>query len=263
MHPQQVTTILQTYNLAIGYATRKDTELVAKDINLSLEKGQLVSILGKNGAGKSTLLRTLSKVQPKLSGTIEMYGENIENLTNDKLAKKMSLVLTERIPDNNLTVYELIALGRQPYTNWIGKLTPTDYQYIDKAIAQTHLENILAKKHYELSDGQIQKVMIAKSLAQNTEIITLDEPTAHLDIENKVEIFKLLKKLTVKLKKTVLISTHEIHLALQLSDSLWLMQGQSVSSGSTEELIGNGSVSKLFDSGHIHFDRNSGQFIFD
>ncbi len=253
--------VLQTHNLSIGYQTKKKTTCVAKDINLSILKGNLACILGKNGVGKSTLLRTLTKVQPKLSGTIILNGRELETISNIDLAKQMSLVLTERIPESNLTVYELIALGRQPYTNWIGNLTDEDKKHIELAIQQTNIENTIHKKHYELSDGQLQKVMIARALAQNTDIITLDEPTAHLDIHNKIEIFQLLKKLAQELHKTILISTHEIHLALQLADELLLMSETDIISGKTNDLIANESVAKLFSSDLVRFDLKSKQFI--
>ncbi len=253
--------IVKTTNLAIGYFNRKENTCIVDNINLSLNKGNFVCILGKNGIGKSTLLRTLTKVQPKLSGEIILNGEPLETISNPKLAKKMSLVLTERIPESNLTVYELIALGRQPYTNWIGKLNDKDHQQINLAIKQVHIEDLLDKRHDELSDGQLQKVMIARALAQDTELIILDEPTAHLDIHNKIEIFTLLKKLCRELQKTILISTHEIHLALQLADELWLMNDVGIISGVTENLIADGSISKLFSSDLIKFDIKSKQFI--
>ncbi len=258
---KKIAHIIKITNLSIGYQSRKNTTCIAENINLSLSKGQLVCLLGKNGIGKSTLLRTLTNVQPKLSGEITLGGKNLETIPNAELARKMSLVLTERIPESNLTVYELIALGRQPYTNWIGNLTQEDHNYIEDAILQTNIEEIIHKKHYELSDGQLQKVMIARALTQNTKIITLDEPTAHLDIHNKIEIFNLLKKLTQKLHKTVLISTHEIHLALQLADELWLMTDNEIISGKTESLIANESVAKLFSSDLVTFDLKSKQFI--
>lgn len=253
--------VLKTNNLKIGYQDKKRTFCVAEHININLSKGQFVCILGKNGIGKSTLLRTLTKVQPKLDGTILLGNQELESITNIDLAKKMSLVLTEKIPASNLTVYELIALGRQPYTNWIGRLTDDDQNYIDLAIRQTHIEEITHKKYNELSDGQLQKVMIARALAQNTDFIILDEPTAHLDIQNKVEIYKLLKTLSEKHKKTILISSHEIHLALQLADQLLLMNEEGIISGTTETLITNGSVSKLFASNLVTFDMKSKQFV--
>ncbi len=252
---------IQTSNLAIGYQTKKLQTCVASNINLLLAKGNFVCILGKNGIGKSTLLRTLSKVQEKLSGEILLDGKPLETISTTELAKKMSLVLTERIPDSNLTVYELIALGRQPYTNWIGKLSKEDLQQIDWAIQQTHIKDLIDKKHDELSDGQLQKVMIARALSQNTEIITLDEPTVHLDLHNTIETFTLLKKLSRDFNKTILISTHEIHLALQLADELWLLNEDGITTGKTEELLNNGSVAKLFDSDLMRFDVELRQFV--
>ena len=252
--------IIYTKDLTIGYRTKNRISVIAENINLSVQKGNMICILGKNGIGKSTLLRTLSKVQPKLKGEIYINNQSIESISITELSKMMSLVLTEKIPESNLKVYDLIALGRQPYTNWIGKLTD-DINQIEKAIKQTQVEDLLSKNHYELSDGQYQKVMITRSLSQNTEIITLDEPTAHLDILNKVEIFKLLKKLSAELHKTLLISTHEIQLAIQLADELWLMTDDKIICGSPKELIDNGSISNLFESEHIKFDANSKQFI--
>jgi len=253
--------ILQVNDLSIGYRNKKNITCVSDKINLSLPKGSMVCILGKNGIGKSTLLRTLSKVQPKLSGEIIIGKQKIEAISNAELAKKMSLVLTERIPENNLTVFELIALGRQPYTNWVGSLTDDDHIHIQQAIQKTNIEEIIHKKHFELSDGQLQKVMIARALSQNTEIIALDEPTAHLDIHNKIEILTLLKKLSNELHKTVLISTHEIHLALQLADELWLMKENGITAGKTEDLIADESVAQLFTSDLVKFDLKSKQFI--
>ncbi|NNC70456.1 MAG: ABC transporter ATP-binding protein, partial [Flavobacteriaceae bacterium] len=207
------------------------------------------------------LLRTLTKVQPKLSGKIILDGENLDSFSSRALSQKISLVLTERIPESNLTVYELIALGRQPYTNWLGTLTEQDKSYINFAIDNTNIRNLINKKHDELSDGQLQKVMIARALAQNTEIIILDEPTAHLDEHHKIEVFNLLQTLVKKFKKTVILSTHEIQLALQLADELWLMNEKQFSYGKTNDLITTGELSSLFDSQLIKFDVNSKQFI--
>jgi iron complex transport system ATP-binding protein len=253
--------IIKTENLSIGYSKKNEKINVMDNINLDLPKGKMICILGKNGIGKSTLLKTLTKVLSKLSGNIMIDQNNLENYTSIDLAKKMSLVLTENIPDSNLTVYELIALGRQPYTNWLGTLTKNDRQSINFAIQRTQIYDLIKKKYFEISDGQLQKVMIARALAQNTELIVLDEPTSHLDIHNKIEIFKLLKSLSTKYNKTIIISTHEIHLALQLSDELVLMDNKAVKTGNTEELINNNSIAKLFNSENITFDSKSKQFL--
>ncbi len=254
-------TIIQTKQLAIGYTVKKQQQIIANAINIDLEAGQLVCLLGKNGIGKSTLLRTLSKVQPKLSGELCIAEKAIEQLSTEALSKQMSLVLTERIPESNLTVYELIALGRQPYTNWIGTLTEKDNKHIEKAIKQVHLEDIIDNKCDELSDGQLQKVMIARALAQNTELIILDEPTAHLDIHHKLEVFNLLKELVKEFGKTIIISTHEVQLALQLADELWLMNEKLFNTGTPNTMIEQGHLERLFSSKFITFDSKTKQFI--
>lgn len=253
--------ILETHDLCIGYRLKKSLKFVSQDINVNLKKGKMVCLLGKNGIGKSTLLRTLMRVQDSLGGKIMLHQQDIKNIGIENLAKKISLVSTERIPSSHLNAYELIALGRQPYTNWIGTLLQEDHDQIDLAIERTHINELLAKKIDELSDGQVQKVMIARALAQNTDLIGLDEPTAQLDIHNKIEIFKLLKHLCRTLNKTVLISTHEIHLALQLADELWLMDENGLTSGDPQTLIKNGELQKLFSSNLVTFDSNSQQFI--
>lgn len=253
--------LLHTSNLNIGYKSKKALNLVFKDLNLHVKKGELVCLLGKNGIGKSTLLRTLTKVQPKLSGEIQLQNKALENYSSNALAKQMSIVLTEKIPVSNLTVYELIALGRQPYTNWLGTLTEEDKKQIELAIQQTGLQNLIHKRSDELSDGQLQRVMICRALAQNTEIIILDEPTAHLDIQHKIETFQLLKTLAHQLQKCLLISTHEIQLALQMADILWLMTENGFISGKPETLIENNQINQLFDSDSLYFDKQKSQFL--
>lgn len=253
--------ILTTNNLSIGYKSKKDTTIISSNLDLELHRGELVCLLGKNGIGKSTLLRTLTKVQPKLSGEILLQGHVLESYSSNDLAKQMSIVLTERIPPSNLTVYELIALGRQPYTNWLGTLTQEDKDHIELAMEHTDLHDLMHKRSDELSDGQLQRVMICRALAQNTDLILLDEPTAHLDIQHKIETFQLLKNLAHKLRKSILISSHEIQLALQMGDILWLMTGKEVISGKPKELIDNNNINQLFDSNTIYFDKEKSQFL--
>jgi len=252
--------ILVTENLSIGYKSKKEENIIATNLNLNLSKGKLVCLLGKNGIGKSTLLRTLTLVQPKLSGIVKIKNIDLEQIDINTLAKNISLVLTEKIPPNNLTVYELIALGRQPYTNWIGTLTKEDVDQINLAIEQTNLIKLINNRCDELSDGQLQRVMICRALAQNTDIIILDEPTAHLDIQHKIETFILLKNLAEKLNKTILISTHEIQLAIQMANILWLMTDTELISGAPDYLIENNKINQIFDSNTIYFDKISKQF---
>ncbi|MFD1294299.1 ABC transporter ATP-binding protein [Lutibacter holmesii] len=252
--------IIKTANLSIGYASKKEVNTIASNLNIELESGNLVCLLGKNGIGKSTLLRTLTKVQPVLEGEVFINDKKLEDLTNPDLAKTLSLVLTERLPDSSLTVYELVALGRQPFTNWIGYLTTNDLQIIQASFEQTNTQHLMQKKCFELSDGQLQKVMVARALAQNTPIIVLDEPTAHLDLHHTINTFTLLKKLAKDFNKTIIVSTHEINLALQIADELWLMSPSKFTAGKTEDLIENNNLNQLFDSKLISFNKSLKQF---
>lgn len=253
--------VLKTTNLSIGYSTKGGGRVIADQINLNLHKGKLTCLVGKNGIGKSTLLRTLSKMQPKLSGSIAFENKNMDDIGGVELAKKISLVLTERIPSSNLTVYELIALGRQPYTNWIGKLNKQDIELIHLAIEQTHLKDLVNERCDELSDGQLQRAMICRALAQHTDLIILDEPTAHLDIQHKIETFKLLSNIAKDLNRSILISTHEIQLATQMADQLWLMTNDKIITGEPKDLIESDKINLIFDSNSITFDKESNQFI--
>lgn len=257
-HPNNY--IINTKNLSSGYASKKQTKTIATQLNIELEVGKMVCLLGQNGIGKSTLLRTLTKVQPALEGDIFIDKTKLETFTNIELAKTLSLVLTERLPDSSLTVFELVALGRQPFTNWIGYLTNVDMEIILEAFEKTNTKHLMNAKYYELSDGQLQRVLIARALAQNTSIIVLDEPTAHLDLHHTINTFSLLKKLALEFNKTIIISTHEINLALQLADELWLMSPSKFISGTTSALIENNELSALFKSKHITFNKKLKQF---
>jgi iron complex transport system ATP-binding protein len=252
--------IIKTNNLSIGYTSKKNVNTIMANLNIELDKGKLVCLLGKNGIGKSTLLRTLTKVQPALSGEIFINKTNLKTLNSVELAKSLSLVLTEHLPESNLSVYELVALGRQPYTNWVGNLSDSDLKFIDTAFEQTNTKHLINSKYYELSDGQLQKVLIARALAQNTDIIILDEPTAHLDIHHTIETFALLKKLAKDFQKTIIVSTHEVNLALQLADILWLMTPSNFMADSTENLIENNCLEQLFESDLIRFNKTLKQF---
>ena len=252
--------IIKTENLSIGYTSKKQVSVIASNLNIDLKAGNLVCLLGKNGIGKSTLLRTITKVQPALKGSITIDNKNLDSLTNIELSKIMSLVLTERLPDSSLTVFELVALGRQPFTNWIGYLTNNDLEIIKMAFEKTNTSHLMNSKCYELSDGQLQKILIARSLAQDTPIIVLDEPTAHLDLHHTVNTFSLLKNLASEFNKTIIISTHEANLALQLADELWLMSSSKFVSGKTDILVENNELDQLFDSRLISFNKELKQF---
>lgn len=253
--------ILKTSNLNIGYKTKKATVTIAENLNLNLISGKLISLIGANGIGKSTLLRTITGIQQPLSGNVFLNEKNINTYNSLELARNLSVVLTEKLPPSDLSVFELVALGRQPYTNWIGTLTPTDIEKVEKAIQLTQIEHLVTKKHYEISDGQLQKVLIARALAQDTPLIILDEPTTHLDLLHKVALFKLLKKLTHETQKCILFSTHDIDLAIQLSDEMIIMTPETVVQDQPCNLISNGSFATLFKDEHIVFDTEKGKFI--
>lgn len=253
-------TILKTTNLSIGYQSKKAKNTVASHINLELYAGELVGLIGANGIGKSTFLRTITNVQPKLDGQININHKALENYSNLELAKVLSLVLTESVASKNLSVFELVALGRQPYTNWIGNLNSKDVEIVSKALQQTNIEDLKHKKCFELSDGQLQKVMIARALAQDTDIIVLDEPTTHLDMYHKAYILKLLQTLAKDTQKTVLFSSHEIDLAIQLCDRLIVMTPNDVVTDTPCNLIEKGTFETLFPKDMITFDSTSGSF---
>ncbi|OBX22284.1 MULTISPECIES: ABC transporter ATP-binding protein [Bizionia] len=253
-------TILKTENLTIGYASKKADTIVTSHINMALQKGQLIGLVGANGIGKSTLLRTLTHVQDKLSGTVFLNEKNLETYTNADLAKTMSLVLTEKIASKNLSVFELVALGRQPYTNWVGNLSANDLEVVNRALNQTNIEALKDKKCFELSDGQLQKVMIARALAQDTDLIILDEPTTHLDMYHKAYILKLLQRLVKETNKTILFSSHEIDLAIQLCDTMVVMTNNTVITDTPCNLISKGVFDTLFPKDLIAFDNRTGSF---
>jgi iron complex transport system ATP-binding protein len=254
--------ILYTSNLSIGYKIKKTTTIIAENLNLNLESGKLISLIGANGIGKSTLLRTLTGIQKPISGNVYLNDKTIESYNNQALSQNLSMVLTDKLPPSNLTVYELVALGRQPYTNWIGKLSTIDLEKINETIELTEIRHLIEKKHDEISDGQLQKVLIARALAQDTPLIILDEPTTHLDLLHKVSVFKLLKKLTHETGKCILFSTHDIDLAIQLSDEMIVMTPETVVQDEPCNLIQKRVFDHLFKNENITFDNEKGKFIF-
>lgn len=254
--------ILYSENLQIGYNSKKGKNIIASDISISLNSGKLVALIGANGIGKSTLLRTLIGIQAPLSGNVFLNGKKISSYNSMELAQQLSIVLTENLPPSNLSVFELVALGRQPYTNWIGKLSPEDISKINEALELTQINFLSHKKHFEISDGQLQKVLVARALAQDTQVIILDEPTTHLDLLHKVSLLKLLKKLALQTKKAILFSTHDLDLALQLSDEMIVMNSEKVIQDIPENLIQSGILNSLFEDENILFDPEKAKFIF-
>jgi len=253
-------TVLQATDLSIGYFSKKQPILITEAINFNLQPGELVGLVGANGVGKSTLLRSLVGMQPIVSGTIEINGKKLSEISSLVLATQLSVVLTEAPASKNLTVQELVTLGRQPYTNWMGALAEVDKKQINYALEITDTAKLAHKKCFELSDGQLQRASIARALAQDTPLILLDEPTTHLDLYHRAYILKLLKQLTAETGKTILFSTHEIDLAIQLSDTMLVMTETSVVCNSPCKLIEAGSFDTLFPKDTIDFDKNTGRF---
>lgn len=253
--------ILTSSNLSIGYTTKKEQIVIAQNLNLNLKSGTLIALIGANGIGKSTLLRTLTGIQKPLSGSVFLNEKELKTFNAQELAQNLSLVLTEKLPPSNLTVFELIALGRQPYTNWLGTLSAIDLEKVNQAIALVQIEHLAQKKHFEISDGQLQKVLIARALAQDTPLIILDEPTTHLDLLHKVSVFKLLKKLSQETNKCILFSTHDVDLAIQLSDEMIVMTEKNVEQDEPCNLISKGVFNDLFKDENITFDGEKGKFV--
>lgn len=253
--------VLDTKQLSIGYHESTGTKVVRENLNLHLRNGELTCLLGANGAGKSTLLRTLNGYIPALKGSIVLDGKELSAYSEKELAKKISIVLTERIDDAFITVFELVSLGRSPYTGYFGTLTAEDKEVIERSLEQVHIAHLMHRKYSELSDGEKQKCMIAKALAQETPIILLDEPMAFLDLPSKIETLQLLRNLARKENKAILLSTHELEQALQHADKFWLLDRQrSIINGTPEDLVLNGAFAEVFDSNNIKFDSTDGTF---
>ncbi|MFD1095717.1 ABC transporter ATP-binding protein [Salegentibacter chungangensis] len=260
MNKPDSNSILKTEDLDIGYHSKKAEKLIAGNIEIEVNEGELVAVIGINGVGKSTLLRTLSGVQEPLRGKVLIRNTEIRKIEPLEKASLISLVLTGQPISKNLSVFELVALGRQPYTNWIGTLSKNDLRKIKKSLEIVDIDNLKDKKCYELSDGQMQKVLIARAIAQDTPLVILDEPTTHLDLYHKAYVLKLLKKLTRKTKKAILFASHEINLAIQLCDRIILMQEDKVLTGTPKELLDSGAFSSVFPEGLIRFDKDSASF---
>ena len=261
LNPKLDNGVLETRALSIGYTKKSAIAVVQSDLNLTLQFGELVCLIGPNGSGKSTLLRTLSGLQKALDGEVLFSGKNLQQLSQHELALTLAMVLTDRVDIENATVEEIVRTGRQPHTSWWGNMSGTDEQKVREAIESVHLQHKATQNLNELSDGERQRVMIAKALAQDTPVIILDEPTAHLDLPNRVEIMLLLHRLAHTTGKAILLSTHELDMALQAADRIWLIgEGQSVQCGIPEDLVLNGSFNRTFQSDNYVFNTTNGNF---
>ena len=252
--------LLISRGLQTGYQSGGRKTVVSGPLpDLTVRAGRLICLLGPNGSGKSTLLRTLAGLQPALGGMVEIGGRTA--LRSVELARQMSLVLTDRVGGSNLNVWSLVALGRYPWSGWLGVLTDTDRDIIRRGIAAADVGDLVNRKVHTLSDGENQKVMLARALAQDTPILMLDEPTAHLDLPSRIRLMRLLHRLAREMNKGILLSTHELDLALQVADEVWLLQSAGpLQMGAPEDLVLGGVFEAAFEKEDVHFDRVTGVF---
>lgn len=265
------TPILRAENLAIGYRGTGRLQKgvgrgtpgtpVLDGINLELHAGELVCLLGPNGAGKSTLLRTLGGLQEPLAGRLTVDGGDFASLSPAARARKAAIVLTDRAEAGNLSVYALAALGRHPHTGWGGLLRDADRAAVRKGLEEAGAWELRDRLFDELSDGEKQRVMLARALAQEPSLLLLDEPTAFLDLPRRVETMRVLRRLARERNRAVLLSTHDLDLAMRAADRLWLISpGGPVRTGAPEDLALGGWIGSAFDQGDVAFDAATGQF---
>jgi iron complex transport system ATP-binding protein len=276
-HPQSLihNPSISLRNVAVGYGKK----VVMSGITADIYQGELTCIIGDNGVGKSTLLRTLAGFQPCLQGEISFFGHSIDTFSRHRLARMIGVVLTERPDVENLTVEEIVSLGRTPYTGFWGLLSKEDHKVVHEALHTVGIDGMAGRMIHTLSDGERQKVMIAKALAQQTQIIFLDEPTAFLDFTSKVETLRLLGTLSRDMGKTVLLSTHDVEIVLQIADRLWIIEDKpstsnvqsstsnvqrptfnvqrSILVGSPRELADKGIISQFVERDGITFDEKT------
>ncbi|MBQ7741665.1 MAG: ABC transporter ATP-binding protein [Bacteroidaceae bacterium] len=235
-------------------------KVLLRNMDTRLARGVLTCLIGVNGAGKSTLLRTLAGIQPAINGQIELNGRAIQDYDVKELARLVSVVLTDEIPEQTLTAYELVGMGRMPYTGYWGSLSKKDVHLVEEALEMVGMSDFRQRRLHSLSDGERQKLMIAKALAQDTDVILLDEPVAFLDFPSKVWVLRLLSKVAHEHGKSVLLSIHDIELALQIADRLWLLENQNLCEGEPAVLASEGKIDFLFKGDGIEFDRETMQY---
>lgn len=256
MHPR-----LKARQLSIGYQHGAETAIVAKDLDCSLRSGEFVCLLGPNGAGKSTLIRTLAGMQPPLSGELQLSGKALAEIAPRERARAVSVVLTETMPSGMMDAYSLVSLGRHPYSGWFGGLTTRDRERIEWALSAVGASPLAKRQVAELSDGERQKVSIARALAQEAKLMLLDEPTAFLDLSRRVELMSILRNLAQRENLALLLSTHDLDLALRFADRLWLMTPEgNLVQGAPEALALSGQFAAVFANENLDWDAAAGSF---
>ena len=257
--------LLDARNLTIGYLRhRRSPVVVAEALSASLSPGEFVCLIGPNGAGKTTLLRTLAGLLPPLNGQVSLAGQPIHTLDPVERARQLSVVLTEKIDVGNLSVYSLVALGRHPYTDWLGRLSSEDERAVRWAIEAVGASELTHRNFNELSDGERQKALIARGLAQEPRLMILDEPTAFLDLPRRVETMHLLRRLARAADRSFLLSTHDLELALRSADRIWLLPpGGPIQVGAPEDLVLSGAFEETFRGEGVNFDISTGSFTID
>lgn len=253
---QKAGLILQ--NISIGYGSR----VLVPDISVELPAGQLTAVVGRNGTGKSTLLRALAGLSKPLSGAILAGETDVLALPPRRIAATIGFVSTERIRVTNLKVRDVVALGRTPYTNWIGNLTPGDDAAVAESLSLVGMSSFAGKEMDTLSDGEAQRVMVARVLAQDTPVILLDEPTAFLDLPNRYEICLLLRRLAHERGKTVVFSSHDLSIVMELADRILMLEPTGARFGTPAELLSDGSLGRIFEGTAIGLDA-AGHIVYD
>ena len=253
--------IIVLESLRIGYASGKHTKELIPPITASSDSGELIAVIGRNGIGKSTLLRTLTGLQESMGGRMFLNNKNIGEYNRMDLARKIGYISTEIVRASNMTVFDLVALGRFPHTNWLGRIDRASQIAIENSLKKTGLTSFRKRNISELSDGERQKAMISRVLAQDTDIMIMDEPTAFLDISSKFEIINLMLELTRE-GKTIIFSTHDFNVAVNQADKIWLMLDSGLLEGAPEDLMLGGSFDHLFESAIVGFNSDDGSFTF-
>lgn len=247
-------------SLSLGYFHQKAKKEILSDLDFELFSGELTCLLGPNGVGKSTLIKAiLGQIHP-WKGSIQLDQQSITNFSVEELAKRIAVVLTDPVFPGNMTVGQLVALGRTPHTGWSGKLNSTDREIVEKALSDTKISYLRDERLSEISDGQRQKAMIARALAQDGRVMILDEPTAHLDLVNRFEIMTLLRDLAHSQQKAILVVTHDLDIALETADRFWLLNcGTPLISGKPEDLIISGQINQLLPGEKYRFSVERGK----